>query len=82
LDNRYDKYNGLLLRADLHVLFDNYTFSINPDTFIIEFDKDFFILTNDITEYKKFDGMKININFNEKVKINLMEHYNDFINKN
>jgi predicted restriction endonuclease len=27
--------NGLLLRSDIHILFDNYAFSINPDVCIL-----------------------------------------------
>lgn len=80
--NKYDKYNGILLKADLHELFDNYIFSINPDTFIIEFNYKFWNDENNSKEYKRFDGLKLNLENNEILKRNLLEHYNLFINKN
>ena len=80
--NKYDKNNGILLKADLHELFDDYIFSINPDTFIVEFNNNFFKKEENFKEYGRFDGLKLNLNNDEILKTNLLEHYNTFINKN
>jgi len=40
--NKYDKYNGILLKSDLHKLFDSYKFTINPKNLQVEFNKNFF----------------------------------------
>ena len=78
--NKYDKNNGVLLKNDLHHLFDNYLFSINPDTQCIEFDESFFINVNNKNEYERFNGLKINVILNEQTKNNLLVHYLNFIN--
>lgn len=80
--DKYDKYNGLLLKADLHVLFDEYKFSINPETFTVEFDKNFFNNQNDFNEYNKYNNLKVNLENNKTLINNLSEHYNTFLNKN
>lgn len=48
--------NGLLLRIDLHRLFDANLLGINPKTFTVKISKN---LKN--TEYEKFDGVKISL---------------------
>jgi hypothetical protein len=80
--NKYDKYNGILLKADLHELFDDYIFSINPDTFTVEFNNDFFENNQNFKEYGRFNNFKLNLEDNDTLKCNILEHYNTFINKN
>jgi len=58
--DKYNVNNGLLLRRDLHTLFDNGNLKINHQTSIIELsDK---ILSNPkMKKYKKYHNKKINI---------------------
>lgn len=51
LCQNFDINNGLILRADLHMAFDNNTMLINPDTSIVT-------LENDI---ENISGKKINL---------------------
>ena len=81
-NNKYDKYNGILLKADLHELFDKYIFSINPESFKIEFDDEYFKDPKNKEEYGRFNGFELTIEKNDKLKYNLLEHYNNFIQKN
>lgn len=78
--NRYDKYNGILLKPDLHVLFDKFIFSINPETFKVEFIETFFENSANKKEYKRFNNFKLNIQYNEKLQKNLKYHYTLFKN--
>ena len=80
--DKYNKYNGLLLKADLHILFDKYIFSINPETLKVEFDKEFLNNENNFNEYKKYDGVKINLVNNKTLINNIYDHYNTFLTKN
>jgi hypothetical protein len=66
----------------LHELFDEYIFSINPETFTIEFDSEFLKDDKNREEYSRFDGYELQIERNERLKYNLIEHYNVFIQKN
>jgi hypothetical protein len=64
--HNYDQNNGLLLRKDIHPLFDKKILKINPDTLIIELSDD--ILNNrGMAEYHKYNGKQIEIN-NESIK--------------
>jgi alpha-N-acetylglucosamine transferase len=57
-ENCYDIDNGLLLNSILHKLFDNYDWSINPETYCIEI----FNKTPDIYNImKEYNGKYINI---------------------
>lgn len=59
--DKYDVNNGLLLRSDLHKLFDSKDLKINPDTLTLEFSKK--ILDNaKMQKYKKYHGKKIEVN--------------------
>lgn len=61
--DKYNVDNGLLLRSDLHKLFDSKELKINPDTMILEFSEK--ILNNaKMQKYKKYHGKKINVNEN------------------
>jgi predicted restriction endonuclease len=77
--NKYDKYNGILLKSDLHNLFDKYIFSINPNTLQIEFNKTFLLDNNNKLEYERFNNTLIKKNFDIKVIHNLKSHYENFL---
>lgn len=79
----YEKYdysidNSLLLTSSIHKTFDNYLWSINPDTMKIECkypDKKLTI--------NNYNNKKINIeNISQKLKDNLNIHYQKFLNNN
>jgi predicted restriction endonuclease len=75
-NQKIDIYNTLLLRTDIHKLFDKYLFSINPYTKRIVF-KD----KNKISiEYLKYDDMEINIFHNQTLEY-LKSHYETFLQK-
>lgn len=76
--SKYDKYNGILLKSDLHDLFDKFIFSINPDTLIVEFVETFFLDESNKKEYVRFNNIKLNIKSNEILKNNLRYHYKLF----
>lgn len=80
--NKYDKYNGILLKSDLHELFDAYIFSINPNILQIEFNKTFLLDNKNKLEYERFNNFIINKNFDEKVIDNLKIHYEKFLQSN
>lgn len=64
----YSLDNGLLLERNIHVTFDKYFWSINPDTFIIES-----LNKGTIAKYR---GKKLDLP--ENLKDNLRKHYNKF----
>ena len=78
--NKYSKYNGILLKADLHELFDDYIFSIEPNTHQVVFNKDFFNNKFNKEEYERFNNNILNLSDNDELKKNLMAHYNIFLN--
>jgi hypothetical protein len=55
-NDKYNVNNGLLMRADLHKLFDSGYLKINPNTLQVE-------ISNNILdeEYQKYNGKKLNI---------------------
>jgi hypothetical protein len=81
LDNKYNKYNGILLRSDLHSLFDKYIFSINPNTLQIEFNANFLNNEADYNVYNQYNNLKIKIISEPKLIENLTKHYNIFSKK-
>ena len=57
---KYDVNNGIVLRDDIHTLFDHNELKINPDTLKIELSDN--ILNNKKRyEYHKYNGMRVNI---------------------
>jgi predicted restriction endonuclease len=64
----YSLDNGLLLERNIHVTFDKYFWSINPDTFIIE--------SLNKGTIVKYQGKKLDLP--ENLKENLRIHYNKF----
>ena len=64
--------NGLLLHKGLHSSFDNYFWSINPDTFCIEVKSDLNIMI------QSFRGQKLPLN--DEMKSYLTHHYKIFNN--
>ncbi len=72
IDNHNNNiYNGLLLKSNIHKTFDDYYWTINPDTFKIEIKEN--INAGEIMNYKN----KI-INLDNKLKPFLQERYNKF----
>jgi predicted restriction endonuclease len=71
LVNDYSITNGLLLERNIHVSFDKYLWSINPDTFIIE------VKENSGT-IEKYKGHKLDLCDN--IRVNLQKHYNIYLN--
>ena len=59
-NEKYDVNNGIILRNDLHCLFDKHLLKINPNTMYVELDK---IILSDMTmsEYHKYNNMKVDI---------------------
>jgi hypothetical protein len=72
---KYDIDNGLLLRRDLHPLFDKYQLSINPQTQCVE-------IKPNVIEYdiEQFNGKKIN-NLSKNTLKYLNQHYDKFLNQ-
>jgi hypothetical protein len=74
----YTESNGLLLSRNLHILYDNYLWSINPETLCVD------VLSNDeeivgtIIDYSR---KKVNLNPDYFMKINLKSHWNKFLEK-
>jgi len=64
-----DVSNGLLLRSDLHTLFDQYKWSIEPSTSRV-------VVKNDISNLSQYNGKKIKLDDN--TIDNIREHYEIF----
>lgn len=77
--NNFKIENGLLLRNDIHKLFDDFDISINPNTLKVEMTKD----TSDEDTYKNYQNKKINIDnkYFDGIKANLKMHYMEFLKK-
>jgi hypothetical protein len=82
IENKYNKYNGILLKADLHELFDDYIFSINPETYTVQFNNVFFKDEPNKQEYQRFDNKILNLANDIQLKKNLQIHYDIFLSKN
>jgi hypothetical protein len=59
-EEKYDDSNGLLLSAELHLLFDNFKFIINPDTHIMTFSEDI-LQYESMSYYRQYHNAKINL---------------------
>lgn len=71
----FTESNGILLTRHFHKLYDNYLWSINPDTLIIE------VLTNDekiVGSIISYSGKKVNLIPDYFMKINLKSHWDKF----
>lgn len=73
-DGDYSNNNGLILTRNLHATFDNFKWSINPDTMEIEINLN--IKSGSIKEYI---NNNINIIMNPFIYLNLKWHYDKFI---
>jgi len=73
-DEKYDPENGLLLSAELHLLFDNFKFTIDPETNIITFSDDI-LEDNSMNYYRQYHNMKIDLN--DKNKYYLRKKYSN-----
>jgi hypothetical protein len=60
--DKYNVNNGLLLRYDLHNLFDSGHLKINPDTLCVELSKEILEDENDSKIYGEYHNKKIKIN--------------------
>lgn len=60
---QYEVNNGLLLRTDLHKLFDAGDIKINPETLCVELSENI-LSDNDYKKYHKYDNKKLKINKN------------------
>lgn len=69
----YSLFNGLLLERTIHKTFDEYFWSINPDTFIIE------TRGNTSGSIQKYEGNTVILSNNVELKDNLRQHYNKFL---
>ena len=76
-NENYEIDNGLLLERNIHITFDKYYWSINPETLKIE-------ILNDINvgSIKKYNNNKVNLLLTNQLKNNLMKHYLNFKNIN
>lgn len=68
----YSVENGFLLKKDIHSTFDEFLWSINPETLILE------STNKNIGEIKRYVGKKINIELTPQLKNNLIYHYRKF----
>ena len=68
----YEINNGLLLKSNLHKTFDDYLWSINPNTFCIEIKK-----CEEVGEISKYENKKLNLP--HSLKESLENHYQKFI---
>ena len=75
-NENYDIDNGLLLTENLHKTFDKYRWSINPDTLLIEINKNI-----DVGSIKKYQNYKVPLQINTELYSNLLLHYNIFLEK-
>ena len=74
----YTESNGLLLNRNLHVLYDNYLWSINPETLCVDVISEDEEIVGTIIDYS---GKKIKLNPDYFMKINLKSHWNKFLEK-
>lgn len=75
----YDISNGLLLNRCLHKMFDEYLFSINPETLRLEFNSNFFNFSN-VDNYLKYNNIQLHIH-PDSIKY-LHTHWENFILRN
>ena len=72
--------NGLLLKSNLHTTFDSYYWSINPDSFVIEINKN--IDDDEIGEIKNYEGICLNLDKDDKLLYNnLHKRHHGFLEK-
>lgn len=76
--NKYNINNGLLLRADLHLLFDKYILSINPKSKCVEIKNYHLSIDPDLHSY---NNKIIDCLNKENIKL-LADHYKIFLSNN
>jgi hypothetical protein len=74
----YTESNGLLLTRNLHKLYDDYLWSINPDTLCIDAISNNEEIVGSIVDYL---GKKPNVKPDYFMRINLKSHWAKFLNK-
>ncbi|EEG7778499.1 TPA: HNH endonuclease [Escherichia coli] len=75
-----DVTNGILLRSDIHTLFDNWHFSIDPDSMKARFSPDVLFVDKDLLqlEGKQIDFSRLQMPINIE---HLRHHWNKFFNR-
>ncbi|WP_228724870.1 HNH endonuclease [Klebsiella grimontii] len=75
-----DVTNGILLRSDIHTLFDNWHFSIDPDSMKARFSPDVLSVDKDLLqlEGKQIDFSRLQMPINIEY---LRHHWNEFFNR-
>jgi hypothetical protein len=59
-EDKYNINNGLLLRSDLHILFDKKLIKINPETYCLELDNSI-LQDYNMQDYIKYNNKPLNI---------------------
>ena len=72
----YSINNCLILSSNLHVTFDKYYWSINPNTLQIKINNNI----ENLRSIKKYIGNKIDLEMNNELYYNLSNHYYTFVN--
>jgi hypothetical protein len=73
INDKYNVNNGLLMRLDLHILFDLYKLIIDINTLTIKLTDDI-LLNENMSDYRKYNNKQINIH--EDSIIYLKQFYN------
>ena len=74
-NENYDIDNGLLLKESIHRTFDEFFWSINPNTLTIEINENI----DDCGEISDYKNKVLNLKINSELKKNIQWHYNKFI---
>ena len=78
LGGDYTTSNGLLLSREFHSLYDYHLWSIYPETLLVELILDDPYIVGTIYDYS---GIKVNLNPDYLMKINLIYRWNIFMDK-
>lgn len=71
---KYDINNGLVLTSDIHILFDNYLLTIDPNTLKVVTNVDYFDKNGN-----NINGKKLDIKLEYQTLRYLKDHYNNYI---
>jgi predicted restriction endonuclease len=78
-NENYDINNGIILTRNLHKTFDEYYWSINPETLKVEINNN--IKDLDVGDILQYKHQKIDIDTNSDLLNNLKHHYDIFVKK-
>lgn len=76
IDNNFDPNNGILLNSNLHKLYDDGYWCINPDTLQVELNMK--KINNKNLSCNLYNGVKVNIQPNDDMMFYLYERYTMF----